>query len=142
MSTDNKALVRHFYDEIINRANLEMADEFIADGFVDHNPVAPGLPGGREGVRQTFAMFHSGLPDMHVTVEDQIAEGGTVVSRLRFRGTHKGEFIGIQPTGKKLNISVIDVITLKDGKAIERWGQADLLGVMQQLGVVPLPEMA
>lgn len=139
MSADNKAIARRFYDAVINEGRLSSVDEYVALDFVDHNPPAPGIPGGPEGVRQTFAMFRSGLPDMSFTIEDQIAEGDMVVSRLTARGTHKGELMGIPPTGKVLTMGIIDVIRFDNGKVAERWGQSDLMGMMQQLGVVPMP---
>ena len=142
MSAENKAIARRFYEEIINHRNQSVVDELVAPGFVDHNPIGPGIAPGPEGVKQTFAMFRSGLPDMNVTIEDQIAEGDKVVSRLTARGTHKGELMGIPPTGKKLTMGVIDVIRFKGGKAVERWGESDNMGMMQQLGVIPTPEEA
>ena len=139
MSAENKAIARRFYEEIIDHGNQSVVDEFVAPGFVDHNPLTPGIAAGPEGVKQTFAMLRSGLPDINVTIEDQIAEGDTVVSRLTARGTHKGEMMGIPPTGRMVTIGIIDVIRFEGGKVVERWGQADTMGMMQQLGVVPMP---
>lgn len=139
MSAENKALARRFYDAVVNQGRLSSVDEFVAPGFVDHNPPGPGIAPGPEGVKQTFAMFRAGLPDMNVTIEDQIAEGDIVVSRLTAQGTHKGELMGIPPTGKKLTMGIIDVLRFEGGQAVERWGQSDLMGMMQQLGVAPMP---
>jgi predicted ester cyclase len=140
MSTeDNKAITRRMYEEIHNKANLAAADALIAANFVDHNAPEPGIPGGPEGVKQTFSIFHAAFPDFSTTVEDMIAEGDKVVARLTMRGAHKGELMGIAPTGKQVTIGVIDVVRITGGKIAERWGQEDMLGMMQQLGVVPTP---
>ncbi len=132
MSTeDNKVIVRRFYDEAINKKNLAAIDEFVDPNVIDHS----GLPGGIEGVKQLFSMTLT--PDLHLTVEDQIAEGDKVVSRLTWRGTHQGEFMGILPTGKQVTITSIEIVRLADGKVVEHRNVVDNLGTLQQLGVVP-----
>jgi predicted ester cyclase len=139
MSEENKALMRRMYEEIHNKGNMAAVDELVAANFVDHNAPDPGLPPGPEGIKQTFTMFHNAFPDFHVTVEDMLAEGDKVVARLTITGTHKGDLIGIAPTGKQVTLGVIDIARIAGGKMVERWGQEDMLGMMQQLGVVPPP---
>ena len=139
MSEENKAIVRRFYEEVANQGNLSVMDELVATDFIDHNPPSPEIAPGREGARQVFAMFRSAFPDMNLAVESQIAEGDKVVYRLTFQGTHKGEMMGIPPTGKTVSIGVIDVLRLEGGQLVERWGESDDMGMMQQLGVVPPP---
>lgn len=137
MSTEeNKALIRRMYAEVHDKGNLAVLDEVTATSFIDHN-LPPGLPPGVDGVKQLFTMFHTAFPDFHVTVEDMIAEGDKVVSRLTMRGTHKDEFMGVPPTGKQINVEVIDVLRIAGSKAVERWGIFDQLGLMQQLDVGP-----
>jgi steroid delta-isomerase-like uncharacterized protein len=136
---ENKAIVRRMYEEIHNKGNMATADELVASNFIDHNPPGPGIPPGPEGIKQIFGMLRSAFPDFHTTVEDMIAEGDRVVARLTITGTHKGEFMGIPPTGKQVSMEVIDITRLAQGKAVERWGQGDMLGLMQQLGVIPPP---
>jgi steroid delta-isomerase-like uncharacterized protein len=139
MSEKNKAIARRFYEEFAVQRKQSVLEELVARNMVDHNPPGPGFASGREGVRQVFDMFHSAMPDITLTIEDQIAEGDKVVSRLTVRGTHKGELMGVPPTGKKLTMDIIDVLRLKDGKLVERWGESDNMGLMQQLGAVPMP---
>ncbi len=140
MSTeDNKAIIRRLYDEIHSKGNWAAVDELVGTNFVDHNPPAPDFPSGPEGVKQTLGMFRSALPDMHVTVEDIIAEGDKVAARITMSGTHRGELMGVAPTGKQITLGLIDITRLADGKIVERWGEGDMLGMMQQLGVVPPP---
>jgi predicted ester cyclase len=139
MSEENKAISRRLYEELVSQGNLSVADELVAAGFVDHNPTGPGFATGPEGIKQVFTMFRSAFPDLQFTIEDQVAEGDKVVSRLTARGTHQGELMGIPPTGKTVTIGVVDILRIDGGKIVERWGEADLLGMMQQIGVVPPP---
>lgn len=132
---ENKNLITRMYEEIHNKGNLDIAGEFVTSDFVDHNPPDPNTPTGPEGVKHVFGMFRSAFPDFHATVEDMISEGDRVVTRLTMHGTHKGEFMGIPATGKEINVPVIDIIRLSRGKAVERWGVEDIMGMMQQLGV-------
>ena len=139
MSTEvNKANSRRFYDQVINKKNKAAIDEFIAPNQVDH-AAPPGMPGGLEGAKQTLTMYLTAFPDLHFTVEDIIAEGDKVVTRLTARGTQQGEFMGIPPTGKRATVTAIDISRMVGGKSVEHWLEMDTLGLLQQLGVVPTP---
>ncbi|MGB3717447.1 MAG: ester cyclase [Candidatus Promineifilaceae bacterium] len=139
MSEENKAIVRRFYEEFANQGILSVAEELVAPDFVDHNPPGPDFAPGLEGLKQVFTMFRLAFPDMILTVEDQIAEGDKVVTRLTSRGTHKGELMGVPPTGKTITIGLIDIFRVEGGQLAEHWGESDTMGMMQQLGVVPSP---
>ena len=140
MSTEqNKALVRQMVEEVFNRGNISLADKFLAPDFVEREELPPGVPRGREGVKQLTTMFRSAFPDFKATIDDLIAEGDKVVIRQTWTGTHKGEFMGMPPTGKRMSIGVIDIIRIAEGKFVEHWGQMDNLSMMQQLGVIPAP---
>ena len=139
MSEENKALASRLYDEMVGLADLSIADELVAEDFVDHNPPGPDIAPGREGLKQAFTLFRSAFPDMAVTVEDQVAEGDKVVSRLIFTGTQEGEYVGMPASGKLISIGVIDIFRIEGGKIVERWGEADTLGMLTQLGAVPPP---
>ncbi len=137
MSTEqNKALVRRFYDEVFNKKNLAVIDDFLDPHIIEHS-LPPGLPGGIEGSRQFIGMYLTAFPDLHLTAEDMIAEGDKVVSRLTMRGTHRGEFMGIPPTGKQVTITGIQIPRIAGGKITENWINLDALGMLQQLGVIP-----
>jgi len=84
-------------------------------------------------------MNHTAFPDFQVTVEDVVAEGDKVARRVTLSGTHKGEYMGIPPTGKQMTMGVITIERIEGGKIAEQWGEADMLGLMQQLGVMPPP---
>jgi len=135
MSEQNKAIARRTY-ELFNAHNLDALDEVVAPNIVDRNP-SPGQAPGLEGVKQFFSMLYTAFPDFHITVEDLIAEGDKVVARVRVNSTHQGEFMGIPPTGKPVTQTGIDILRLAGGKAVERWGEFDTFGLMQQLGVIP-----
>lgn len=140
MSTEeNKALLQRFYDEVFNEGNLDVVDELIAADAVEHEEF-PGLEGsGREVAKQFITIIRSAFPDVRVQAHDMIAEGDRVAARITFTGTHQGEFLGIPPTGKQVEVSTIDIIRVANGKMVEHWGVTDNLTMMQQLGVVPTP---
>jgi steroid delta-isomerase-like uncharacterized protein len=137
-TTDLRAVTRRFYDEVFTEGNLDAIDELAHDDFVEHEEM-PGLPPTKEGVRLFTAAMLQAFPDLAVSVEDIIVEDNKAASRVRFSGTHRGEFMGIPPTDKKINIQVIDIMAYRDGKATDHWGVTDQMGMMVQLGVIDEP---
>ena len=137
MSTeDNKAASRRFYEEVINQKQLAVLDEVAGDNYLSHD-FPPGLPPGREGLKIFISVFHAAFPDGHLTIDQMIAEGDTVATRLTFHGTHTGEFQGIAPTGKKVTIPALDMARFESGKLVEHWGGPNQMSLLQQLGVIP-----
>jgi len=137
MSTeDNKATSRRFYEEVINQKQLAVVDEVAGDNYHSHD-FPPGLPPGREGLKIFISVFHAAFPDGHLTIDQMIAEGDTVATRLTFHGTHTGEFQGIAPTGKKVTIPALDMARFESGKLVEHWGGPNQMSLLQQLGVIP-----
>ena len=140
MSTEqNKALARQMIEEIFNQGNVSLVDQIIGPDFVEHEELPPGISTGREGVKQLPTVFHSAFPDFKATINDLIAEGDKVVISMTWSGTHKGEFMGIPPTGKSVSFGVLDILRVAEGKFVEHWGQTDSMAMMQQLGVIPIP---
>jgi steroid delta-isomerase-like uncharacterized protein len=137
----NKNLVRQGMDEMFNQGNLAAVDKYVAADYTEHEAM-PGMPSGVEGFKQMLTTMRTAFPDLHVTIDDVIAEGDKVVVRSTMRGTQKGEFMGIAPTGKSITVTAIDILQLKDGKAVVHWGNEDDLGMMQQLGAIPAPPAA
>ena len=138
MSTDdNKAAVRQVY-EAISGHNLDGYIQGLAANYVDHS-LPPGLPPGIESSRMLMAGVFAAFPDLVITIEDMIAEGNSVAGRVTLRGTHQGDFQGIPPTGKQVAFTSIEVFRVGDGKITERWGEVDTLGMLQQLGAIPMP---
>ncbi len=137
MSEHNKDIVRRFLEEAWNKGNVGAMDElFIRDVVVHGFPLqTPGLEGFKEGAR----MYKVAFPDGHAVIEDVLAEGDKVVTRWTYTGTHKGEMMGIPPTGKRVTFTGIIIDRIAGGKIAEHWVEFDMLGVLQQLGVVPQP---
>jgi steroid delta-isomerase-like uncharacterized protein len=138
VSEENKALIRRFTEEYINQGNLALASELLTSTYVNYL-APPGIPPGPDGENQVLTMFRSAFPDGQVTLEDILAEGDRVAVRLTFSGTHQGEFMGIPPTGRSFTIVGMNVFRIEDGKIAENWPQLDMLGLMQQLGIIPEP---
>lgn len=139
---ENKAVMLRIQQECFERGNTDVADELIAPDAAYHNPPPGGLPPGPEGTKQWAAALRSAFPDYHRTVEDVIAEGDKVVVRATVGGTHRGEIMGIPPTERRVEVSGVDIGRVVDGKLVELWSNYDLLGLMQQLGVIPPPEQS
>lgn len=137
---DNKHLIRRLYEET-DKQNFAAMDEFFSADLIDHDPPPiPDLKPGLEGIKQSFKVFASAYPDGTHVIHDLIAEGDRVVVRVSGTGTQTGEFKGIKPTGKKVEMTGIVIYRIEGGKIVERWAQHNFLGfVMQQLGVVSLP---
>jgi steroid delta-isomerase-like uncharacterized protein len=134
MSEQNKALAQRFYDEIFNKKNLNVIDELCAPDFVDHNAM-PGQAPGAKGLKDVFTAFFRGLPDLRITIHELVAERDIVVARFTGTGTHTGELMGAAPTGKAVTMRGMDMIRIRDGKAIEVWHEGDDAVVLMQLGV-------
>jgi steroid delta-isomerase-like uncharacterized protein len=135
---ENKAIARRFFEAL--GANDQAAlNELLAPDFVAHHSATPGLL-NREALLQGISMVSVAFSDNYYTIEDQIAEGDRVATRVTWRATHTGDFQGYSPTGKQIEVSGIAIERHKDGKIVERWLNYDQLGVMQQLGLVPPPQ--
>jgi steroid delta-isomerase-like uncharacterized protein len=135
-------VLHRFLDEGFNRGDMDVLDELIAPDMIEHEELPPGVPPGREGVRHFFRMIRQAFPDIKATIDDELVQGDKVVVRSTWRGTHRGEFFGIPPTGKPVAFEVIDIARVRDGQVVEHWGVTDNLKLMQQLGVVPAPGQA
>jgi predicted ester cyclase len=136
-----REVVCRFVDEYQTAGNEQSFDELLHPGIVDHSR-PPGIAPGAEGVRQQFAGFRAAFPDFRAEILDQIEEGDKVVTRKVFHGTHEGPFQGIQPTHRRVEIHVIDIVRVTDGKIVEHWNCVDRLGLLAQLGALPDPASA
>jgi len=136
LAETNKALVRRFYEEI-DKGNIAILDELVAEDYLDHNPPPlPGLPGGRAGLKQAFQMFQKATPGYH-HIEDQIAEGDKVVTRLTSYGKHEGDLPGAPKTGNDLKMTSITIHRIGNGKLVEKWSEKDVMSFLQQIGAIP-----
>ena len=133
---DNKRLVCRFY-EAIDKGNIEAMDELVAEDYLDHNPPPfPGLGKGREGLKQAFKIFWEATPGRH-HIEDQIAEGDRVVTRLTSYGKHEGDRPGAPRTGNDLKMTSITIHRIADGKLAEKWAEKDVMSFLKQIGLMP-----
>lgn len=137
MSTEeNKAIVRRIYEELWDGRNLRVADELIAEGGLNYDTGLTAHPFGPEEMKGTVRMVTAAFPDNRHEVQDVFAEGDQVMARVKLTGTHEGEFMGIPPTGRRIEVNEIHVYRLRDGKAVEHRVGRDDLGAMRQLGVI------
>ena len=134
----NKELVTRYQAEVDEGNTPEIWDEVLAPDIIVHYPasVSPE-PLNREAYEQAANQFLSAFPDQRHIIESLVAEGDRVVMRATNRGTHKGAFMGVPPTGKEVSYSVMAEIRIVDGKFVEIWGEVDMLGLLQQVGAVP-----
>src|SRR5215218_2916519 len=144
MSEENKEKVRRFLEEAFGQGKTEVVDELLHSDFVCYDPNSEtGEIRGADTVKGEIEYFHSAVPDLTFTVEDQVAEGGKVVSRYTATGTHQGEFFGVAGTGNRIEMSGIQIDRFDEsGKMIEEWPEYDLLGAMKQMGAIPEPQQA
>ena len=139
----NKTIARRLLEEVWNKGNLAVLSDIIAKDHVSSGPgTLPGLPTGPDGTKQLVTVYRNAFPDVQFTVDEQIAEGDKVFTRWTAHGTHQGELVGIPATGKPATVTGIAVDRIVNGKIAESWGIFDQFGMMQQLGVIPTPELA
>src|SRR5919204_3075358 len=135
---ENKRLVRRFYEEI-DKGDLGVVDELVAENYVDHNPPPfSGLAQGREGLKQIFQIFWKATPGHH-HIEDQIAEGDKVVTRLTSYGKHEGDLPGAPKTGNEMKMTSITIHRIANGKLVEKWSEKDMISLLMQLGIMSPP---
>lgn len=138
---DAKTIVRKVLEEPW-KGNWDVIDEYIAPGYIGHDPSQPKPIQGIEGTKENYRQYIDAFTGAHIAVDEQIAEGDIVASRWTARGTHTGEITGIAPTGKEVTVSGITISRLEGGKIIEEWTNWDTLGMMVQIGAVPIPATA
>jgi steroid delta-isomerase-like uncharacterized protein len=140
MSTEeNKAIVRRVNDEVWSEGHLDVIEELIADNFVATVVGAPEQIRGPQGFREFVGIYRKAFPDLRITVDEQFAEGETVVTRWTATGTNEGELMGMPATGKQATTAGININRISGGKLVEGWGLFDQLGLLQQIGAVPTP---
>jgi steroid delta-isomerase-like uncharacterized protein len=131
---ENKAIVRRWI-EAYNQKNLDSFDEVVAPDYFDHTNQVDV-----EGLKQLFTMGFKAFPDWHETIEDIVAEGDKVWVRLAYTGTHKGEFMGLAPTGKKITAKAVDIYRIVNGKLAEYWNVTDNVHMLKQIGAIEITE--
>lgn len=137
----NKALSRKLYEDIMSQGNTVLIEQIFTDDYVNHDTSGPpgGWPRGPQGFYAVTGAYRGAFPDLHFTIEAQVAEGNRVVTRWSASGTNTGSLGGMPPTGKSVVVSGISIERVADGKIAESWVNFDQLGMLQQLGVIPMP---
>jgi steroid delta-isomerase-like uncharacterized protein len=135
---ENKVVVRRFIDELFVRGNVDAVDRLVTPDFTPHS--WGKMPPGIEPFKQAIRRVHAGLSEVTMRIDDVVAEGDKVAVRLTAHGTHCGEFMGLPASGKSYTISETHIFHLRDRKVAEHWRDADMLGLMQQLGALPQPQ--
>lgn len=131
-TAENKALVRHFINEFQTNGRETVARELLADNFVDHSAIPPFSP-DKEGVIQLFTMLRGAFSEFRAEIFEQVAEDDKVATRKTFYGRHTGEFFGIPATDRPIQLGVIDILRVSEGRLVEHWCQVDLAGLMNQI---------
>ena len=129
--SEHEHLIRRFY-EGINSGRLDVIDDVVAPRFVEHEPF-PGIEPTRDGVRQMFELMRTAFPDYHLAIDDLVLAGDRAAIRGVMRGTHRGAFLDLEPTGKAFSVPFADFLRLEGGQIIEHWGVTDTGAMMQQL---------
>jgi steroid delta-isomerase-like uncharacterized protein len=135
-TSENKAIYRSMIEEAFNKGNLRVIDEVVAPDYVLHD-AAPGMPQGPDAIRATVNAFRTAFPDLHVELEELVAEGDKVTARAVMHGTHEGPLFGMAPTHKKVAVPGLTMVTVKDGRVRESWVKNDVLAMFAQLGLEP-----
>ena len=131
-----KVAAQNFIEKGLNQKDMSAFEAYFSPDLIDH-ALPPGLPSGLEGRKMFASALLAAFPDLHVHVEDLVTDGEKIVTRYSVHGTHKGELMGIPPTGKAVSIGGIAIDRFENGQSIEHWEFYDQMGMMQQLGVIP-----
>lgn len=132
---DNRTLVRRYYEEVVNTGAVDAVPEFVSPDYTEVHG-SERYPIGVEGAREHIRGVRRTYPDLHLTVEQQVAEGEWVVTRVTMRGTHRGEWNGIRPTGRPVEVTAVNLDRVVDGRIVEHGGAANLLGPLLEIGAI------
>ena len=128
-----KAVVRQNAEEVQGKGNFDLFEQLFADDFVDHT-TQPGTTRDKAGVRKLYTYMREAFPDFHAEIHWQLADGDRVTTYTTYYGTHKGSFLGVAPTHRKIHFESVDVMRVRNGKITDHWGVGNLLSLMQQIG--------
>lgn len=137
--TNLKDLMYRVNDELWSEGTLDFIDEYVDPDYVEHNNASPEPVRGREGYRENIQMVRTAFPDLDVTTEHIVFQGDLAFNHYTITGTHDGPFMGIEPTGNDITVTGMSLGRFEDGRVVEGWTNADVFGMMQQLGLVDAP---
>ena len=133
----NKELIETYFYDVWNRGDLAKLESIIDPAYVNHSPSTPNPPPGPDGLRPIIVAMRKGIPDLTYTIEEMIATEDRIVARVLVKGTHLDTFFGIPPTGKKFEVTQVNIEHVNNGKIVAHWRITDELKMMQQLGLIP-----
>src|SRR5215218_9169386 len=133
MVEDNEGVVRQFFEEVFGGGNLDLVDELIAPGHVNHDPNAPEVEVGPESIKQLIGMYREAFPDICFTIEEMVVEGDRVAHRWTFRGTHQGEMMGVYPTGEQVTVAGMELSLVFMSNIVDSWSVSDSRGSSELL---------
>jgi steroid delta-isomerase-like uncharacterized protein len=132
----NKAIYRRFIQEVFNAGRLDLLPELLSPAYV-YRDAPPGTPPGPEAIRQVVTMFRAALPDLEITIEEQIAERDLVCSRATTRGTHRGHLFGVPASGRKIEMAGLTIVRIVGDRLVESWVRNDVMSLMNQIAAGP-----
>jgi steroid delta-isomerase-like uncharacterized protein len=122
--------------EAINTGNLALLEKYVAPDYIEHTDGFQGV----EPFAQQITAFRAGFPDLHVSIDDVLADGDRFASRTTVTGTHTGDLMGMPATGRRISVEAVDIGRIENGQAKERWGGLNMYSMLTQLGVIPSPQ--
>lgn len=134
-NVDNTKWVNNFYNEVLNKGNLDLIDSLVSDKYQEHEPL-PGFELNRDGLKEFFAMMLNAFPDLHNEIEFTVTQDDKIVSYITLSGTHKNTYMGVPATGNKFEMTVVDIIKIENGKMTDHWGVGDYMTMMVQLSII------
>jgi predicted SnoaL-like aldol condensation-catalyzing enzyme len=137
---ENKIVSWRLQEEVFGQDKLALVDELLAPDYVSHAPGDPELSRGPEDIKEIVRAYHAAFPDLTFTVEKQVAEGDLVVTRWIARGTHQGEFMGVSPSGRRIEVSGMSMDRISGSRIVEHWNNWEALEMMEQIGAIPESE--
>lgn len=137
MSQENEALAHQMIDEVWNGGRVEQIGELVAPEYVRYDPALPQPAHGPRGLQDNVTLYRDAFPDLNIEIEDLVSTDDTVTMRWRASGTHRGELMGIQPTGRSSVVTGLALIRFQDGKAVQEHQEWDQVAMLRQLGLLP-----
>lgn len=137
MADEHEAIIRRSIEEVWNGGRLEVIDELVADEYVRYESALPRVVRGRAELKEAVRLYRNAFPDLNVVIEDMVSSGDLVTTRWRASGTHRGDLLGLRPTGRRSEVTGLDLARIREGRVREEWQEWNEASMLRQLGVLP-----